>query len=128
MPTQINFNTLVNELKSKEIYMFIGNGSKNQFRYMRKIYAIVSKILKKIPKNSVFLYFGDPPNEKKPDIGMVFPFIAKSRPDLKIYMIQILMAKNWGVRILTSCIFALHCYLLDRRCDFVFIFPALCLH
>ena len=30
----VTFNQLIKQLKNKEIYMLIGNGSKNQFRYI----------------------------------------------------------------------------------------------
>ena len=56
------------KLKSKKnIYMMIGNGSKNQFRDMRSVRGKVIQMLKQIPENSRFLYFGDAPNLKKPD-------------------------------------------------------------
>ena len=77
--------------------MIIGNGSKNQFRYIKDLNKVITKILKDIPKNSVFIYFGDTANKKKPDIGYAFELIHKKRPDISIYMIQIKEAKSWGV-------------------------------
>ena len=77
--------------------MIIGNGSKNQFRDMRKIGGILTRVLKEVPIGTVFLYFGDPANKKKPDVGLLFKIIKERRPDLFIYMIQIFEAKSWGV-------------------------------
>jgi len=77
--------------------MIIGNGSKNQFRYINDVKKVLKNYLKGIPKNSSFLYFGDAPNSKKPDIGYVFELLHKYRPDISIYMIQIAEVKSWGV-------------------------------
>jgi len=60
----VNFNYLLKKLKSSNIFMLIGNGSKNQFRYIEDLKKILKKILKTIPKNSNFLYFGDGINKK----------------------------------------------------------------
>jgi len=35
--SEISFTKLVKYLKSKKVYMMIGNGTKNQFRDMRKV-------------------------------------------------------------------------------------------
>ena len=35
--SEISFRNLVKHLKSKKVYMMIGNGTKNQFRDMRKV-------------------------------------------------------------------------------------------
>ena len=51
----VNFNYLLKKLKSSNIFMLIGNGSKNQFRYIEDLKKILKKILKTIPKNSNFL-------------------------------------------------------------------------
>lgn len=93
----VNFNQLVSKIKYKNVYMLIGNGSKNQFRNMRNIKTILKTILKTIPPLSVFLYFGDAANDKKPDVGLLFQLVKKYRPDIQIYMIQIQEAKSWGV-------------------------------
>ena len=93
----LTFNSLIKNVKNKNIYMIIGNGSKNQFRYIKDLNKVITKILKDIPKNSVFIYFGDTANKKKPDIGYAFELIHKKRPDISIYMIQIKEAKSWGV-------------------------------
>jgi hypothetical protein len=95
----VNFNFLLKKLKSinTKIYMLIGNGSKNQFRYIADLKNVLKKILKNIPKNSCFLYFGDGINKKKPDIGYAFKLINEFRPDINIFMIQIAEAKSWGV-------------------------------
>ena len=77
--------------------MLIGNGSKNQFRDLRKVKGILTAILKEVPQGSVFLYFGDSPNRKKPDVGLLFQIIKERRPDIQIFMIQIREAKSWGV-------------------------------
>lgn len=96
MKSEISFNQLLKDCKIPKVYMMIGNGSKNQFRYMSKVKKIMDKILKDIPKNSIFIYFGDPPNPKKPDIGMCYKYLSEKRSDIKIYMIQISKAKSWG--------------------------------
>tara|TARA_B100000161_G_C33468421_1_gene376832 strand:+ start:279 stop:875 length:597 start_codon:yes stop_codon:yes gene_type:complete len=93
----LTFNELIKELKGDNIYMLIGNGSKNQFRYLSDLKKVLKKILKNIPKKSNFLYFGDGANKKKPDVGYAFQLISEMRPDIKIYMIQISEAKSWGV-------------------------------
>ena len=91
------FNALIRKLKGKEVFMMIGNGSKNQFRDMRKVGGVLRGVLDEIPRGGVFLYFGDPANKKKPDIGLLFQMIKKRRPDVGIFMIQIAEAKGWGV-------------------------------
>lgn len=77
--------------------MIIGNGSKNQFKDMRKVKSILRNIVKARTDNSVFLYFGDAPNETKPDVGLLFKLINSYNPNIRIYMIQISKAKPWGV-------------------------------
>ena len=76
--------------------MLIGNGSKNQFRDMRCVKKVLRYILRGIPHGAAFLYFGDPSNPKKPDVGYLFSLIHSLRPDIKIYMVQINEAKSWG--------------------------------
>ena len=70
---------------------------KNQFRDMRKLKGILTKILKTIPQKAVFIYFGDPVDKKRPNVGLLFKIIKEKRPDLFIYMIHIIEAKAWGV-------------------------------
>jgi len=72
--SEISFRDLVEHLKSKKVYMMIGNGTKNQFRDMRK----VKKYLREITK-------------------LIFELLHKMRPDIDIVMIQINKAKSWGV-------------------------------
>jgi len=93
----VTFNQLIKELKNKQIFMLIGNGSKNQFRYLNNLKQTVKKLLKNVPKLSNFLYFGDGSNKKKPDVGYAFQLISELRPDINIYMVQISEAKSWGV-------------------------------
>ena len=40
----LTFSKLIKELKSGNIYMLIGNGSKNQFRYLSNLKHIVKKL------------------------------------------------------------------------------------
>ena len=103
--TSLTFNGLSAKVKYKNVYMLIGNGSKNQFRDLRKVKGVLTAILKKIPQGSVFLYFGDSPNKKKPDIGLLFQIIKKRRPDIQIFMIQIREAKSWGIPDFVSAVY-----------------------
>ena len=93
----VTFNQLIKELKNQNTFMLIGNGSKNQFRYITDLRNVLKTILKQVPADSCFLYFGDGVNKKKPDIGYAFQLIREIRPDINIYMIQIAEAKSWGV-------------------------------
>ena len=93
----LTFSKLIKKLKSGNIYMLIGNGSKNQFRYLTNLKQIVKRFLKNVPEQSNFLYFGDGANKKKPDVGYAFQLISEIRPDINIYMVQISEAKSWGV-------------------------------
>ena len=82
----------------ENIYMIIGNGSKNQFHSWSSIKTIINKqILHEIPKNATLLYFGDVPNPNKPDIGLVFPYIKQKRSDILIHMIQIKDMEQYGI-------------------------------
>jgi hypothetical protein len=95
---ELSFNELAKVTKGKEIYMMIGNGSKNQFRDRRVIKGILRRhIVKSCSDNSVFLYFGDTANEKKPDVGLLFKYVKEMKPTINIYMIQMQGAKSWGV-------------------------------
>jgi len=94
---QLTFKKMCKLVKRKNIYMIIGNGTKNQFRDMEKVNSLMDDILEKLPLNSCFLYFGDYPDEKKPDIGYMFKLLKDKRSDLEIFMIQISEAKSWGV-------------------------------
>jgi hypothetical protein len=91
------FNSLLKKLKTRSIFMLVGNGSKNQFRYIADLKETLREILKTVPKDSAFLYFGDSPNKKKPDVGYAFQLISEMRSDIDIYMIQIKEAESWGV-------------------------------
>jgi hypothetical protein len=91
------FNSLIKKIKDKDIYMLIGNGSNNQFRYISILKKVMRELLKTLSKDSVFLYFGDAVNKSKPDVGYAFQLIHEMRPDIVIYMIQINEAKSWGV-------------------------------
>jgi len=95
----LSFNELVKQLKKIDgnLYLLIGNSTKNQFRYISDLKKILRKILAHVPQKSAFLYFGDYPNKKKPDIGYAFELISSMRPDISIYMIQIKEAESWGV-------------------------------
>ena len=92
----LTFNQLVNKLKNKDIYLLVGNGTKNQFRYLSELKTVLTKILSNIPKNAIFLYFGDTPNKSKPDVGYAFRLISAMRKDIDFYMIQIKEAQSWG--------------------------------
>jgi len=93
----MNWYQLLKNVKGKNIYMFIGNGSKNQFKTLLETEQKLKQVLKSIPKNAVLLYFGDGANRKKPDVGYLFQKTHQLRPDIKIFMIQIKHAQNWGV-------------------------------
>jgi len=102
---EVIFHELVKLLKNKNIFMMIGNGAKNQFRYISKIKVYIKKILKTISQGSVFLYFGDTANKKNPDVGYLFKILHEMRPDILIYMIQIDAAKSWGVPEFVSSVY-----------------------
>jgi len=102
---EINFSTMKNMLSNELVYIIIGNGTKNQFRDLRKIKGVLNKILKGIPLNSNILYFGDNPDKKNPDIGYIFQLISEVRKDIKIYMIQIKAAKEWGMPKFVDCVY-----------------------
>jgi len=95
--SEISYNKLIRELKKNNVYMLIGNGAKNQFKHIGTLKKTISEIIKNIPIGSNFLYFGDYPDKKKPDIGYAFKLLSTMRKDINIYMIQILDAKSWGV-------------------------------
>ena len=77
-------------------YMFIGHGSNNQIKNFGKVKKIIDEIVQDIPLKSKLLYFGDEPNPKAPDIGLVYEYIKEQRPDLYIHMIQNKVAKKYG--------------------------------
>jgi len=77
-------------------YMFLGHGSKNQIKNFGKVKKIIDEIVQDIPLKSKLLYFGDEPNPKAPDIGLVYEYIKEQRPDLYIHMIQNKIAKKYG--------------------------------
>ena len=52
----LTFNQLISVLKHKNVYMMIGNGSKNQFKSIGKIKTIIKEIAKTSDENSAFLY------------------------------------------------------------------------
>ena len=95
--TELNFNQLVQKIKAKSVYMLIGHGSKNQFKSVSKTKLIVKNIIEQWNENSVVLYFGDAPKIDKPDVGLLFQMIHELNKNIKIYMIQISVAKGWGV-------------------------------
>ena len=110
----IDFNNLAHELKKKDVYMILGNGTKNQFKNMRKIKSILERIVKSCDNKSAFLYFGDSANEKKPDVGLLFKLIHDYNPKIPIYMIQIAKAKSWGVPSFVKRVYWHHDY--TKKC------------
>ena len=94
---QLTFEKMCKLAKQNNVYMIIGNGTKNQFRNMKKVNSMMDDILENLPPESCFLYFGDYPDEKNPDVGYLFKLLKEKRADLKIFMIQISEAKSWGV-------------------------------
>jgi hypothetical protein len=95
--TSLSFYDFIKNLENNNIFMIIGNGSKNQFRNIITIKSIINNISNQIPLNSNILYFGDYPDKANPDIGYVFYLLHQKRKDLNICMIQIMEAKKWGV-------------------------------
>ena len=95
--SELNFNQLADKTKNKNVYMLIGHGSKNQFKSESKMKTTITNIIKHWNDNSVVLYFGDAPNIDKPDVGLLFQMIYELNKNIKIYMIQISVAKSWGV-------------------------------
>ena len=95
----MNYHQLLTLLRSKPaVFMMIGNGTKNQFRSIPSLRKAIYQFLTAfVPPNSAFLYFGDAPNPRKPDIGYAFELLHQLRPDIDIVMIQISEAKSWGI-------------------------------
>jgi hypothetical protein len=93
----VDFNELVQDLKQKNVYIIYGFGDKSMFRDIDLLKDRVKKIAEKVRKNSVFLYFGDVVNEQKPDVGYVYKLLQEYNPSIELYMIQIDMAKSWGI-------------------------------
>ena len=92
------FSKLIKHIKQNNIlvFMMIGHGARNQFKYIKDIRNTIRTIQSSIPKHSVVLYFGDYPNKSKPDIGFAFQILAETRPDITFAMIQIKEAEAWG--------------------------------
>jgi len=105
MTNIVKFNKFIPLLKHRQIFMMIGNGTNNQFRNILTVKAILVSILVSIPNGSVFLYFGDSPNKKNPDVGYLFQLLNELRPDILIYMIQIDADKSWGVPDFVSVVY-----------------------
>lgn len=93
----LSFNELISILQNKDVFMISGHGSKNQFKNISNVKKNIERIAKKCDENSVFLYFGDPPNKKKPDVGLLFEYLHKFNKKIKIFMIQREKVKKWGV-------------------------------
>ena len=91
----LSYNELIKIHHNGNIFMLIGNGSNNQFRYLKDLKSISKNIKKYSIKLSVFIFW----RLEKPDIGYAFKLIKEMRPDINIYMIQIKEAKSWGVPI-----------------------------
>lgn len=93
------FDKMVRKMKSihKNIYMIVGGASSQQYRNLNSIKKTVKKIADKIPEGSIILYFGDPSNKKKPDIGYAFGLLMGHKKDKNwnVLMIQIEYAKTW---------------------------------
>ena len=98
-PPILNYHQLLTLLRSKpSVFMMIGNGTKNQFRSIPSLRKAIHQFLTaSVPPNSAFLYFGDAPNPRKPDIGYAFELLHQLRPDIDIVMVQISEAKSWGI-------------------------------
>jgi hypothetical protein len=105
MTNTVNFHKFISLIKKKKIFMMIGNGTNNQFRYISKTKTLLKNLLKQVPAGAVFLYFGDSANKKKPDVGYLFQLLHELRPDILIYMIQIDAAKSWGVPDFVSTVY-----------------------
>ena len=95
-PHEFKFSDVLDQTRLEYIYMILGNGANNQFRSMKEVNKVVKDISKQIEKNSYLLYFGDPPNSYKPDVGLLYKKLSKLRPDIKIIMIQIDEMKKYG--------------------------------
>tara|TARA_B110000967_G_C18851551_1_gene544903 strand:+ start:572 stop:1177 length:606 start_codon:yes stop_codon:yes gene_type:complete len=111
----VDFYGLVKELKNKNVYMLIGNGSSNQFRDMRKVKGILKKVLTTVERDSYFLYFGDSVEKDKPSVGYLFELISKLRKDITIVMIQITKAKGYGIPKFVKKVYWHNDYVLKKR-------------
>ena len=90
---------LQNERGNIIVKVMNGNGDKKQFKDVEKLKKeIVYSTDMTTPKNrTVYLYFGDEPKEKEPDIGYAFKYLSEIRPDIIFIMIQIKEMKKYGV-------------------------------
>ena len=61
MTNTVNFHKFISLIKKKKIFMMIGNGTNNQFRYISKTKTLLKNLLKKVPvgakRNEVEQFF-----------------------------------------------------------------------
>jgi|694.fasta_scaffold98783_1 hypothetical protein len=83
------------------VRMFIGYGDKKQYKdrlaLEKEIDLISSKYTPKNDNELIMLYFGDVPKKEEPDIGYVYEYFSKLRPNVKVIMIQIKEMEKYGV-------------------------------
>jgi hypothetical protein len=80
------------------IRLLFGNGDKKQYKDINKLRKEVQEVAHYTPKNrTICLYFGDVPKESDPDIGYIFEYLSKIRPDIIFIMIQIKEMEKYGV-------------------------------
>ena len=93
-------------LSNKKLFMLIGHGASNMFGNREQYEAAIEDIAKKIKttdgvmgkgRGAALLYFGDSADEKNPDVGLAFKLLKEKLKQMRIYMIQIDKAKDWGV-------------------------------
>ena len=69
---EVDLKSLKKYIKTKKIYMILGNGKKNQYSSIFELNKVITQISKELEKDCVLLYFGDISDKDNLDIGYVF--------------------------------------------------------
>lgn len=89
-----------------KVNMMLGNGDKKQYKDINELKKSIKDATPDLlMEKQVFLYFGDVPNEKNPDIGYAFKYLSELYPNDTIIMIQIKEMEKYGVPDFVKCVF-----------------------
>ena len=81
-----------------KVNMMFGNGDKKQYKDINELKKSIKDATRNLRmEKQVFIYFGDVPNEEKPDIGYAFKYLSELYPNVTIIMIQIKEMEKYGV-------------------------------